>query len=385
MRSRVCVAVAVAIGICVPSGCAAQTAGRSHRDHAPPAFTVTEVAHVVPAPRTFVSLVPACACGRHTVLDEFSMTSGRKLRRLARVSVPADERLDTPVAASDGRLFFTLTRDVLCAAKGAYAECPEYEPTSCRNAVSTLAPGRSRLVPLFTIPGSRTIGQAVPDPAGGRVALTAGPCFSVHGTAGLYVRTLATGATRAIATSRNVCDSFSPVAWNPSGTQLAFVYERAGGPAGLGAAGLGCPEGRQYAAIASARATSGHHHLELVAPQRGCVFGAVAFDAAGLVAVQGCNHGDPVKNDGNSHLGQVYLVQYTAAGHSARRFRLRLGLEHAVLANVPHSTHLLVTLDQPANEPYPERDWVWEFDGRRLRPIAHYAASDAAQVLAVPW
>jgi hypothetical protein len=49
-------------------------------------------------------------------------------------------------------------------------------------------------------------------------------------------------------------------------------------------------------------------------------------------------------------------------------------------------THdVLITQDQPANEPYPERDWLWEFDGHHLRSIAHYKAEDAAQVLAVPW
>jgi hypothetical protein len=384
MRSVLGVAAAVAAGACVLPGCAGQSASRT--DPGPRALAVTEVAQAVPAPGTFVSLVPACACGRHTELDSFSMASGRRLRRLARVSVPTGERLDTPAAAGDGRLFFTLTRDALCAYKGDYMECPKFEPNSCRNAVATLAPGRSRLMPLFTVPGSRSIGRAVPDPAGSRVALTMAPCSAVHGTAGLYVRTLASGATRAIATSRNTCDSFSPVVWDPSGTQLAFVYGRAGGPPQTMAGGIACPEGRAYLAIAGAGPTGGGHHLKLTAPQRGCVFGAVAFDAAGLVAVEGCNQGDPnPRNDGNAHLGQAYLVQYTPGGHLTRRFALRLGLEQAVLANVPHSTDLLVTQDQPANEPYPERDWVWEFDGSRLRLIAHYRAEDAAQILAVPW
>ena len=226
----------------------------------------------------------------------------------------------------------------------------------------------------------------MPDPAGDRVALTMAPCFAVHGTAGLYVRTVAGGATRAIATSHNICDSFAPAAWNPSGTQLAFVYGRAGGPPQTMAGGIACPEGREDVAVAVAGPTGGRNHLKLIAPQRGCVFGTVAFDASGLVAAQGCNQGDPnPRNDGNAHFGQAWLVQYTPGGHLTRRFALRLGLEQAVLANVPHSTGLLVTLDQPANGPYPERAWVWEFDGSRLRLIAHYKADDAAQVLAVPW
>ena len=58
------VAAAVTVGACVLSGCAAQSAPRSHPG--PRAFTATDVAQAVPAPGTFVSLVPACACGRHT-------------------------------------------------------------------------------------------------------------------------------------------------------------------------------------------------------------------------------------------------------------------------------------------------------------------------------
>jgi hypothetical protein len=29
--------------------------------------------------------------------------------------------------------------------------------------------------------------------------------------------------------------------------------------------------------------------------------------------------------------------------------------------------------------------WVWEFGGHHLRPVAHYAADDAAQVIAAAW
>ena len=46
---------------------------------------------------------------------------------------------------------------------------------------------------------------------------------------------------------------------------------------------------------------------------------------------------------------------------------------------------VLISQDQPANAGYPERDWVWQFDGHRLRLIASYRANDAAQVVGVPW
>jgi hypothetical protein len=49
------------------------------------------------------------------------------------------------------------------------------------------------------------------------------------------------------------------------------------------------------------------------------------------------------------------------------------------------SGRVLISQDQPANEPYPERDWVWEFDGQHLRLIHHYEAYDAAEIIAIPY
>ena len=78
-------------------------------------------------------------------------------------------------------------------------------------------------------------------------------------------------------------------------------------------------------------------------------------------------------------------MQYDPHGRFIMRLTMHLGLEQAVVATEPNSGDVLITQDQPANEPYPERDWVWEFDRRHLRPIASYHADDAAQILAVPW
>jgi hypothetical protein len=124
--------------------------------------------------------------------------------------------------------------------------------------------------------------------------------------------------------------------------------------------------------------------VRLVAPDRGCAFKSAAFDGHGLVATEGCNRGDPL-NEGSSHLGEAYLVQLNAAGRKQERIRLKLGLLESLVATIPATSDVLVTENQPANEPYPERDWVWEFDGAKLRPIANYKANDAAQIIAVPW
>ena len=336
-----------------------------------------------PIPRTFVSLVPACACGRHTELDEFSIADGRRLRTLAPV-VTGHYQLDTPAATRDGRLDLTYVSGVQCAANGVYAECPRYVPNSCRNVVRQLSPGQTEPRPLFTVAGSRAIvGHVVPSADGRRVALSLTPCVSVHGTTGLFVRTLATGATRAVMSSSNRCDGFGPAAWSSAGTELVFAFDRAGGRPERYAGGIACPEGRSYLAVAPLGAAPGRG-VKLHAADRGCVFRSAAFDRAGIVAAEGCDRGDPEHGSG-SFLGRAYLLQFGPAGTVTTRIRLRAGMEDALIAAEPGSGNLLVTEDLPANEPYPERDWVWEFDGRHLRLIASYRADDAAQILAVPW
>jgi hypothetical protein len=67
------------------------------------------------------------------------------------------------------------------------------------------------------------------------------------------------------------------------------------------------------------------------------------------------------------------------------RIALKPGWEEGLIATNFRNSTVLVSQDQPANAGYPERDWVWQFNGRRLRAIAQYAANDAAQVIAAPW
>ncbi|MDQ6850021.1 MAG: hypothetical protein M3070_08640 [Actinomycetota bacterium] len=337
---------------------------------------------VVPA-GTFLSLVPACACGRYTELDLFSTVAGRRIRRLATVSSTAGE-LSTSAAADDGDLFMTFTSGPVCAAKGTYAECPGFTPNSCRNTVETRAPGQGTPSRSFTVAGSQAIGEVVPSPDGHSVALAITPCTAVRGTTGLFVRDLKTGATRAVTTSPNRCDGFGPAKWNPAGTELVLPLDRADGPPMPMVGGIGCPAGRSYLALAPTSARRGRAKLKLINPDRGCIFKAAAFDPKGIAAAEGCDHGDPQHGVG-VFLGAAYLMQYDKAGHLRKRIRLHLGLEQANVATVPRTGNVLITQDQPADEPYAERDWIWEFDGAHLRPIAHYSANGAAQIIAVPW
>jgi Tol biopolymer transport system component len=152
------------------------------------------------------------------------------LSELAAVSLGGYQQLATPAATNDGRLFFTYTSGAPCAPKGVHMECPKFVPDSCRNTVKTLSPGQSSPLPLFTVPGSHAItGEVVPDPDGGAVAMTLTPCTGTHGTTGLFVRDLNSGATHTIASSSNRCDGFGPAAWSPDGRQLVFPLDRARG------------------------------------------------------------------------------------------------------------------------------------------------------------
>ena len=333
----------------------------------------------------FVSLVPACACGRHTSLVMFSRMSGRRIRTVTSLVLtrPGDQSVSLGPATDRGRLFLTVTTGARCV-NTQDMECPRWIPDSCSNTVQTLSPGQSTFSTLFTVRGSESLGDVVPDPAGNQVALTMTPCVSVHGTTSLFVRNLRSGRMRTILTSRNRCDGFAPAGWNQAGTELAFVLNRADGRPIPIAGGFACPSGRDSIALARLNGANASRELTLISPDRGCAFHAAAFDADGIVADEGCNQHSP-PNEGRNYLGQAILVQYNARGQAMERTPLALGLSDSVIAAVPHTGKVLITQDQPANSGYPERDWVWQLNGHHLRLIAHYPAHDSIRILAIPW
>jgi hypothetical protein len=364
-----------------------------------PVVAGTDAAEVVGRPvaatslrttaHTFVSLVPAC-CARHSDLDVFSLRTGRRLQRLVRLPSYGGAELGTPAADAHRQLFLTLTSGPRCAVTG-YMECPRWVPNSCANSVLSFKPGHGSLVTAFRIPGSETLGYAVPSPDGLRLALTLSPCISQKGTSGLFARERSGRVTRPIFRTNNTCDQFGRPAWNAAGTKLAFVFDRALGPPQQVVAGGACAVGvRQRLAIASSGHASTLGRLTLIAPNRGCLFGAdaadagVAFDRGGVAVAEGCKRGSP-RGSSDVTLGYAYLLQFSAGGKLIQRVRLGRGLSDAFVATIPRTGNVLVTLDQGANEPWPYFDWVSEFDGTKLRPIARYKAIDSPQVLAVPW
>jgi hypothetical protein len=344
---------------------------------APPPLTYAN--RSVPA-NSFVSLEPACACTRRTWLRAFSLQDGRRLKTFLSIYTYEQPEISTPAADDHHHLYFAQTVGAQCAVTN-YLECPQYVPNSCVNRVLRFSPGNTALSTAFTIPGSLTLGAAVPDPGGSRIALTLSPCTSLNGTTGVFVRSLITGKTRPVFTTENHCDQFVHPTWDSLGRRIAFVFDRSRGfpkPS----VGPNCQSSAIQRVAVVRRDGGSRQRPLLLAPDPGCVFAAAAFDRLGIVAMEACQQGHP---GWRPPIGYVYLKQFSSAGAFIRRVRIGIGLDDAELAAIPHTGSVLATLNQGANEPWPQRDWVSEFNGRQLRPIAHYKAWDANEIDAVRW
>jgi hypothetical protein len=122
----------------------------------------------------------------------------------------------------------------------------------------------------------------------------------------------------------------------------------------------------------------------LITADSGCSFEAATFDPSGIAAVEGCRRRGVSGSYVDPGLGQARLLQLNRTDQVLARINLPPGWEQGVIST-ERSGRVLISQDQPANEPYPERDWVWEFDGQHLRLIHRYEAYDAAEIIAIPY
>ncbi len=333
-------------------------------------------APVSPASGEFVSLVPACACGRQTALAAFSLRDGRRLQTITTVETIIGRFL-TLSGSQSGGVLATASKPADCTSD--VAGCGPV-PDTCRTEVSRLSDGR--LVPLFAAAESVFIDQAVASPDGRSVATVAEPC--TQGSTQLVVRDLANGTQRSIGTGLPRCTDLGNPAWNSTGSELVIPYGAVPNPHQKFPAGI-CPV-PHYAelAIASALHPSRTSGWPLVAADPGCSFLAATFDPSGIAAVEGCR----LKGQSDSYidpgLGQARLLQLNRTDQVIARLDLKPGWEEGEITTEP-SGRVLISQDQPANEPYPERDSVWEFDGHDLRLIHTYKAEDAAEITAIPY
>ena len=328
------------------------------------------------ATRSFVSLVPACACGRHTVLAAFSLRDGRRLRTITTVRTVTGEFVAISGGPS-GEVLEIASTPAKCSSD--VAGCGPV-PDTCSTQVSRLV-GR-RFVPLFTEPASVFIEVAIASPDRRRVAMLAGPC--AEGATHVVVRDLATGRQWSIGKDLSRCTGLGAPAWSATGRKLVMPYGSLPKPHRLGPLGT-CPV-PHYAklAIVPAPHASRSGSWKLIAHDPGCSFEAATFDPAGIAAVEGCRRKGVSESYVNPGFGQARLLEINRVGHVTVRINLEPGWEEGAITT-ERSGRVLISQDQPANEPYPERDWVWEFDGRHLRLVHHYKAEDAAEIIAIPY
>lgn len=321
----------------------------------------------------FVSLVPGCACGRRTVLAAFSLQNGKRINTITPVRPVAGEFLSLTGGPS-GAVVATATAGPRCTSN--VLGCGPV-PDTCSGTISVLTSHTFR--PIYTAPDSITLHDAVESPDQQRLAMIANPC--TRGTDTVLVRNLATRAQFSLAHVPR-CSTLGAPAWSTDGGQLVFPFAAdrpsPGLPAGV------CPS-THYArlAIASADHPSSPAAWARIQADHGCSFLAATFDASGIAAVEGCRRAGLQGSASYPGFGQAVLLELNHRDHVTRRMNLQPGWEQGVITTEP-SGAVLISQDQPANGPYPERDWVWELRDHHLRLIASYKALDAAEIIAIP-
>lgn len=325
---------------------------------------------------TFLSLWPACACGHTTTLDAFSLKSGRRLGSVLQMPPTRSEVWAAPNTA-DGSVLITYARGPRCKNPGSFGGC-EVVPHSCHSSVQSVNPRNELAMTLLQVPGSRFVTNASASPRHGMLAMESASCANGAFDSYLEVFDEHTHKHWSLGAPDAPCDAIGPASWNASATELVFPYGASRGPEIHGAT-QGCPlSKRSRLVVTSALHSSASTDWRPIAPGRHCSFVAAAFDQGGIAAVETCGHLS-TGAIGNGTLVQVEHRRIVA------RFPLKRGWEGGGVFTEPGGAKVLVTQSQPANAGYPERDWVWEFDGRQLRAITSYPANDAEQVLALPW
>jgi hypothetical protein len=335
--------------------------------------------------KTFLSLWPACACGRATELDAFSLATGHREGRLGRVSPMTGETVSPPAASAAGPVLLTVSSGPKCAGiPGNGFSAGPCNPTadSCSGRVQRLDPAGGAWSTLLTIPASTLVSDAVPSPDGTLVAMRSAGCATSYFDESLVIRDLASGRQWAIGADAPRCHEIDRPSWSPDGSRLVFAYRPSILRYGTKPAARDfctSPRFGRLVVVRADRASSIRSWKPIGADQK-CSFTAAAFDRDGIAAVEACQRGGAALN-----LGSAYLLQLGTRHRVVKRIALMPGWEEGLVSTVARDGTVLISQDQPANAGYPERDWIWQFDGHRLRLIASYRARDAAQVIGVPW
>lgn len=333
---------------------------------------------------SFVSLWPACGCANRTVLEQFSLRDGRRMGAVDRVLAPFPLGVGSPHADRHGGLWLTFGRGPSCG--NDTAGCGPVE-NSCAGKVVRFDPMSGSSTRVLTFPSSEKVIDAVPSPDGSRVALVTGDCahsfFNFH----LVVRGLRSGRQWTLGADAAACHSLFGVAWSPDGSQLVFPY----GPSKLAPGNRFQPEGAcgeprpSGLVVASSGGASSSSSWPLIAADPGCSYQAATFDSWGIAAIEVCAQGARPGTPSGVRLGNAYLVQLNRRHREVLRLNLARGYDGGGIAADPLDRAVLVSEYQAANQGVPVFNWVWTFDGRRLRVVRRYPNNDAPTVTAEPW
>lgn len=260
-------------------------------------------------------------------------------------------------------------------------------PDSCTGTVMRFAPVRRRNVTVLRVPRSELVTAAVPRGDGRQLATLEGGCASSFFNQHIVVRDLRAHRRWSIGADAAPCHELSRPAWSPDGSKLVFAY---------GASTLPphskyvpdsiCTEPRpsDLAVVAAGRPTR-ISTWTLIPPSSGCSFQSAAFDGRGIVAIEGCSRGAPPAAAGNTDLGDADLVQLDEHDRVVGRLALKRGSDVGTVATDPRGGTVLVSENQAGNQRIAAFDWVWAFDGRRLRPVGRYPNDASPVITAEPW
>ncbi len=331
----------------------------------------------------FVSRWQPRAGESQVVLEQFSLRTGEPLTALERLpGWPVS--VSDPGVSRDASLWMAVSTGPRYRSNVAGGDPA---PDSCTGTVMRFNPVRRTNVTALRIPRSELVTDAVPRGDGRQLATLEGGCASSFFNQHIVVRDLRAHRRWSIAADAAPCHALSRPAWSPDGSELVFAY---------GASTLPphskyvpdsiCTEPRpsDLAVVAAGRPTR-ISAWTLIPPSAGCSFQSAAFDSQGIVAIEGCSRGAPPAAAGNTDLGDAYLVQLDKGDRMVRRLALKRGSDIGTVASDPRSGTVLVSENQAANQGSATFDWVWIFDGHRLRVVGRYRDDASPAITAEPW
>ncbi|MBV9007301.1 MAG: hypothetical protein JO181_21725 [Solirubrobacterales bacterium] len=333
--------------------------------------------------RAFVSRWQPRAGENQIVLEQFSLRTGEPVADLERLP-------DWPVSVSDPGV----SRDA--SLWMAVSTGPRYRsnaaggdpaPDSCTGTVVRFNPARRATVTALRIPRSELVTDAVPRDDGRQLATLEGGCASSFFNQHIVIRDLRAHRRWSIAADAAPCHALSRPAWSPDGSELVFAYGASTlPPHSKYVPDTICTEPRpsDLAVVAAGRPTR-ISAWTLIPPSTGCSFQSAAFDSQGIVAIEGCSRGAPRPSAGDTDLGDAYLVQLDERGRVVRRLALKRGSDIGTVATDPRSGIVLVSENQAGNQGTATFDWVWIFDGHRLRVVGRYRGDASPAITAEPW